>query len=85
MGCPFRYRHPFQSTRVAKHVRLAVGWCAVVEKWVALDEGVSDCLRLQRCTMAVCPKAHVFVPIHPEPALGGGQTAAINDSCGSRT
>lgn len=60
-----------------------LGWCAVVRKWVALDEGVAECMRLQRCNMAVCPQAHIFAPVHPEAALGGEETAGVDGSCGS--
>lgn len=37
-------------------------WCAVVRKWVALDEKISECMRTQRCNVAVCPKSHLFAP-----------------------
>ncbi len=58
-----------------------LGWCAVVRKWVALDEGVAECMRLQRCNMAVCPIVQVFAPVHPEAARGGEETAGVDDSC----
>ena len=60
-----------------------LGWCAVVRKWVALDEGVSECMRLQHCNMTVCPMAQVFVQVHPEPAPGGKQAAGVDGLGGS--
>lgn len=35
-------------------------WCAVVRQWVALDESMTDCMRLQRCNASVCSKSHLF-------------------------
>ena len=60
-----------------------LGWCAVVGKWVALDEGVAECMRLQRCNMAVCPQAQAFAPVRPAAALGCEETAGVDGSCAS--
>lgn len=40
-------------------------WCAVVRKWVALDESVFECMRLQCCKVTDCPISHLFAPPPP--------------------
>lgn len=47
-----------------------LGWCTVVRRWVALDEKISDCMRLQHCGMNACPHAERF-------AARSGQPAAV--------
>jgi hypothetical protein len=53
-----------------------LGWCTVVRRWVALDEKISDCMRLQRCGVSACPHAERFTAGTGQPAAGGVRPGA---------
>lgn len=59
-----------------------LGWCTVVRRWGALDEPISDCMRLQRCGMSVCPHAGRFAGVAGKPAGAGGTVAPLHARVG---